>query len=929
VLPGWTPYAARVLIGREPERARIGALLEAALASRSGALVIRGEPGIGKTALLGDARAQASDMHVLTAQGLESESELPFAGLHQLLRPALHLIEELPRPQALALGGALGLAEHSGDDRFLISAACLTLLSELSEDRPVLCVIDDAHWLDTSSSDALVFVARRLGAEGIAMLFATRDREARRFDAHGLPELLLGNLDSSSAADLLGSQYETLDDRVRDLLVERANGNALLLVELPTALSPGQLSGAEPLSDDIPLTRDVEDLFLTRVRTLPEPTQRLVLLVAAETTGALAPVLRAAEASGIDIGAMAAAEQAGVLVVRGATVEVRHPLVRSAVYGAASWSERRSAHLALSAAFTDGSQADQRVWHRAAAVIGTDDEVARELESAASRARQQSGHGAAAAALERAARLSSDTESRARRLVAAADAAWHAGQPDRASALLDEATPIASDPRTRVECAHLRGVIAFWCGRLLDASALLIAESDGARHFDAVKALEMLFDAGEAAGWSGDSARMAEVGRHASELPRDDLGTEGFLADLLVAVGSLFEGKSTDEVPLVLDVVARADEVDEPRWLVWAASAAGVAGDQAREEAILGRATAIARGSGAIDTLSHVLVTAALRRLLGGRHWAYTEAAEGLTLAREAGLPNAAIVHSAVLAYFAAIRGDDDVCRAYATEVGETALLTDNGFANSIAAWSLGLLDLGRGRPQETITRLEAIRGTGPGVGHPYIAVMHTPDLVEACARCGRRELAVTALASLESFAVPEGPEWASALVARCRGLLAEDPDEAEAEFVDALRLHADSDRSFDRGRTALVYGEFLRRERRRTEARAQLRAALAEFENLGAEPWVERARSELRASGETARKRDPSTIDQLTPQELQIASLVAQGLSNKEVAAQLFLSPRTIDYHLRNVFAKLGITSRTQLAGLALEREAVASVTG
>jgi DNA-binding CsgD family transcriptional regulator len=908
-----------VLVGREPERARIGALLEAAHASRSGALVIRGEPGIGKTALLDDARAQGSGMHVLTAQGLESESELPFAGLHQLLRPALHLIDELPRPQALAVSGALGLAEHSGDDRFLISAACLTLLSELSEDCPVLCLVDDAHWLDTPSSDALVFVARRLGAEGIAMLFATRDREARRFDAHGLPELLLGELDSESAAALLGSHFGTLDSRVRDLLVERANGNALLLVELPTSLSTAQLSGAEPLPGEIPLSRGIEDLFLARVRTLPEPTQRLVLLVAADTTGALAPVLRAAEANGIDVGAMAAAEQAGVLIVRDATIDVRHPLVRSAVYGAASWSERRGAHLALADALTDALEADQRVWHRAAAVIGTDDDVATELESAASRARQHSGHGAGAAALERAARLSSDAGSRARRLVAAADAAWHAGQPDRASTLLDEATPIISDLRTRVECAHLRGVIGFWCGRLLDASALLIAESDGARQYDAVKALEMLFDAGEAAGWSGDSARMGEVGRRASKLPRDGLGADAFLADLLVAVGSLFEGKSTDEVPLVLDVVTRADDVDEPRWLVWAASAAGVAGDQPREEAILGRATAIARGSGAIDTLSHVLVTAALRRLLGGRHWGYTEAAEGLALAREARLPNAAIVHLAVLAYFAAIRGDDDVCRAYATEVGETALVTDNGFANSIASWGLGLLDLGRGRPQETITRLETVRESRPGVGHPYIAVMHTPDLVEACARCGQRELALTALTSLESFALPAGPEWASALVARCRGLLSEDPDEAEAEFLDALRLHTDSDRSFDRGRTALAYGEFLRRERRRTEARAQLRAALAEFEGLGAEPWVERARSELRASGETARKRDPSTIDQLTPQELQIADLVAQGLSNKEVAAQLFLSPRTIDYHLRNVYGKLGITSRTQLARMAL----------
>lgn len=438
-----------MLLGRDAERARIGALLQAARASRSGALVVRGEPGIGKTALLQDACEQAADMHVLTARGVESETNLPFAGLHQLTLPALHLIERLPSPQADGLRGALGLADTGRGDRFLISVACLTLLSELAEGGPVLCVVDDAHWLDAPSSDALLFVARRLGAEGMAMLFAARETDDLHFEAPGVPAIQLGPLDVGSAAELVTRHPgPAVAPPVQDVLVEQSGGNALALVELPVSLSPAQLAGEEPLPETLPLTRDLQRLFLDRVDRLPEPTQLLLLVVAADDSGTLSTIMRAAERLGIREDALAPAEQAGVVSVREASLELRHPLVRSAVYQRAASAERRAVHHALAEALDAELEQDQRAWHLAAAVPGPDLQVADELAAAAERASHRGGHAAAATAFQRAAQLSVDDESKGTRLVAAATAAWDAGQPNRAIALLQEAGPFVGDPRT-------------------------------------------------------------------------------------------------------------------------------------------------------------------------------------------------------------------------------------------------------------------------------------------------------------------------------------------------------------------------------------------------------------------------------------------------------------------------------------------------
>jgi DNA-binding CsgD family transcriptional regulator len=421
----------------------------------------------------------------------------------------------------------------------------------------------------------------------------------------------------------------------------------------------------------------------------------------------------------------------------------------------------------------------------------------------------------------------------------------------------------------------------------------------------------MLLDAG-LAGWdSGDYGCIAEVGARALALPRGDDREQQLLADVLAAVGALSQG---DPTPPVLEEIARTEDVDEPRLLVWAALGATVAGERAIEGALLKRAAGRARSSGAVDMLTLVLEGATVQGFLAGEYAVGVEATEGLRLARDAGLSNAASLHLASLTWLAAVRGRDHECRAHAAAVRESAWTTGAALANSIAEWGLALLDLGAGRPEHAATRLEALRAAPSGVGHPLYVLSSAPDLVEACVRSGRHDAARAAYEGVAGFARPGAPAWTLALAARCRALLAQD-GEAEREFAAALLIHPADHRPYDRARMQLLLGEHLRRQRQRVEAREHLRPAIETFEALGAAPWAERARAELRASGETARRRDPSTLEQLTPQELQVARLVGEGLSNKEVAAQLFLSPRTIDAHLRRVFTKLGVTSRTQLA--------------
>ncbi len=462
---------------------------------------------------------------------------------------------------------------------------------------------------------------------------------------------------------------------------------------------------------------------------------------------------------------------------------------------------------------------------------------------------------------------------------------------------------------------HLRGVIGFWCGPLPEACATLVAAADDAAATDSRAALEMLFDAGEAAGWCGDFPRLAEVGRRARALPRLDDPEDAWLAGLLAGVGGLWEGRSAESAREVREAVAAADGISEPRWLTWAAAGAGSAGEDERGEVLARRAVALARESGAVDALTLILSTVAVRGLLEGRFGVAAEAAEGYALAREAGLRNAAALHLSVLAHLDGVAGRDVSCRERAAEVAEITRDDGTTFADGIARWGVALLDFGAGRVDAALEGLLALSNPEPGAVHDHIALVSAPDLVEAAVRAGRPGDARAGLERFTAFAQADAPGWALALAARCRGLLAEDDGEAERELAAAVALHR---RPFDLARSHLLLGERLRRARRRADARGHLRAALESLEAQDAAPWAERARAELRASGESAR-RAADAATELTPQERQIARMVGQGLTNKEVAAQLYLSPRTIDAHLRSVFAKLGIDSRRALRDIPI----------
>jgi ATP/maltotriose-dependent transcriptional regulator MalT len=914
-------YDPGVLYGRDPERARIGALLEAARASRSGVLVLRGEPGIGKSALLEDTRDRASDMHVLRSRGVESESDLPFAALHQLLRPALGHIDQLPPPQAGALAGALGLAEGSGEERFLVFAACLSLLSELAERRPVLCLVDDAHWLDTSSADALRFVARRLDAEGILIIFAAREGEAHAFEAADLPSLVLEGLDTEAAATLLarGAGVDAVP-AVRSRLVEQTRGNALALLEVPSALTPAQLAGEEPLPEALPMTRQVESVFLERVRRLPEDAQRFLLVAAADDSENAGLVTRAAERLSVGPDALDTAEQAGLLLVRGLRLEFRHPLVRSAVYDVATSSERRAAHRALADVTADDEeQADRHAWHLAASVLDPDETVVLALEEAAARAETRGAYAASSRALERAAELSANGETRGPRLVGAARTAGMAGLHLHAAALANQALPLVTEPLQRAEIAQVLGVAEVQRGQPLTVVRSLTDAAKEIAPVDPAKALELLLYAMHAGSEGGNLAAHRDAAELASELTLSvDDDWSRCVAHLLVGCSAMVEGDSMRGAPVLEEALGLAFVTDDARLAYFASACALWIGDTDRTMALASRAVSLARMRGAIVILAGSLGVRASQLFLAQRFdEAVLAATEALKLATETGSENFELLGLAILAAVAAIRGDDDLARRRGEEVLERATARGLAVRAASARRALALIDLGRGRWSEALEQLDALSETPPGFSRPLVALMSAPDRLEAAVRAGRADKARLALEMFEEWATSSEAVWARPRLASCRAMATEG-EVATGHFEEALRLLDDA-RPFDRARIHLIYGEHLRRERQRLEARTQLRAALEGFEALGAEPWAERARSELRASGETARKRDPSTLSQLTPQELQIARLVAQGLSNKEVAAQLFLSPRTIDSHLRNVFAKLGITSRIQLARLPL----------
>ncbi|MGK5111209.1 ATP-binding protein [Geodermatophilus sp. CPCC 205506] len=908
-----------MLQGRERERAAVAALLEDAAAGRGGALVLRGQPGVGKSALLADTVARATADTVLRTQGIESESPLAFAALHRLLRPVMACADRLPPPQAHALRTAFGEQAGGEADRFLVFLAALSVLAEAAEQTPVLAVVDDAHWLDDASAAALLFVARRLQNERVALLFAARTGDVRGFDSGDLPALELGGIDREAAGALLSERAGVpVPAEVRDALLAGTGANPLALVELAEALTAEQLSGAAPLPERLPLTGGVERAFLDRCRRLPAEAQQLLLVAAADDSGRAAVVRQAAQGLGVGDDGLEAAERSGLLRVEGAAVELRHPLVRSAVYGAATSSGRRRVHRALAAALTGPDDADRRAWHLAASVEEPDEDVVAALDAAAERAVARGGHEAASAAWERAAELTPAGEQRARRLCRAAHSAWLTAQQVRGRALAEAGLALTADPGLRAELRRLRAHLEFHgasqdeAHRMVLEAAAEVAPHDRRQAGDLALLGAALAASGARSGSPIDpTALLPPAGPDAPDRDRCLVA----LVHGLSAVPRRDWRRSTASLRAAVDLADRIDGVRDEDVLINLGVAAYFLGDDDVALRLQDRLLHHARDTGGLVTTVHALTRRNIPELATGR-WsaAAAGAGEALTLAENSGQPVLAAWPTAVLAVLAALRGETARATRHPAAVeaivASSALGIVTELVTDLARWARGLLDAAD--PAAALRPLERL-------GSLPVAHLAAVDRVEAAVRAGRDDLARQRVADLTAFAEGTGAAWAAAVAAHGRAVLAEG-EEAEGHFRAALAAHEDSPRLPSRARTQLAYGRALRRARRRVDARPHLRAALAAFEDLGAAPWAELARQELRASGETARRRDAVAAPELTPQEQQVVRLVRQGLSNRDVAAQLFLSPRTIDFHLRNVFAKVGVASRTEMAALALD---------
>jgi DNA-binding CsgD family transcriptional regulator len=810
------------------------------------------------------------------------------------------------------------LGDGGGDNRFLVSVAVLSMLAAAAEHRPVLSVVDDAQWLDDASAHALLFAARRLKAERVVLLLAARDGDLQRFTAPEIAELRIGGLDATAAAELLVDNAGVpIPAEVSARLVEATGGIPLALVELPAVLTREQMGGREPLPRPLPLTEGVEHAYLQRVRRLPDDVQRLLLIAAAGDTARLALVVDAAARLGVPPTALDAAERAGLIRVRAGRLEFRHPLVRSAVYQGATTTERQNAHRALADALDLRSDADRRTWHRALAAVEPDEAVVAELEQTAVRARARGGVEAACTALEMAAELTAAPESRARRLAAAGQNAWLAGQLGRAATLLHQAGQVTTDPIVRADIDRLRAWIEFSVGDPVAGRHLLIQAAGEVAGFDGRRAMELLVEAAEAAWVTSDTSAAAELRRLSSQVPRGDATHDRFFGKLLDGFVGLLHGEFGRPVHSLADAMRLAVEAGQSDLLSRAGHTAFYLADDDAAYRLNAETVARARTSGAIGDLVFALQRLALAELLTGR-WAAAEASasEGVRLCRETGQPGLATPSLGWLAVLAALRGDRDQLATLLAETEDMARTHPLGVlqeqVDDALNWARGLDAAAGGRPAAALTRFSAM-------SHPALTMAAALDRIEAAAHAGRRDTALEWLAVLDAFAAHTAVGASQARVAHCRAVLAEGIT-AQGLFEEALTLHGRSSRPFERARTELAYGGLLRRARRRVTARAHLQAALDGFEQLGAGPWAERARSELRATGQTARKRNPSTVRQLTPQEIQVARFVATGLHTREVAAQLFLSTRTVDFHLRNVFAKLGISSRAELAHLSLD---------
>lgn len=905
------------LHGRRHECNSLDRLLEDLRRGESRVLVLRGEAGVGKTALLEYLIAKGSGCRIARAAGVESEMELAFAGVHQLCAPLLTHLERLPTPQRDALRTAFGLSTGEAADRFLVGLAVLSLLSEATEKRPLICVVDDAQWLDQASAQVLGFVARRLLAESVAMIFAVRDTRDDN-ELGSLPVMVVDGLSDVDALALLDSATPgRLDERVRDRVVAESNGNPLALLELPKELSAADLAGGFGRPDARPVANRVEQSFLRRVRVLPVETRRLLLAAAAEPVGDVTLLRRAAEMLGISIDAVAPAQADG-LIELGARVRFRHPLARSASYRAAAAEERREIHRTLAEVTDPGADPDRRAWHRAQAALGPDETVAGELERSADRAQARGGIAAAAAFLGRATDLTPDPGRRVARALAAAQAKFEAGAAHAAYELLTAAEIGPLDELQRARLARLRAHIVFAQRRGRDAPALLL---DAAKRLEALHAglaRETYVEALGAEIFVGrlgalGVVRVAEAARGAPPGPDPPRPTDILLDGLATR---FVDGYAAGVVPLKRALRSFCEHAARTkdgiiRWLWTACPVAPepMSADLWDDDSWLELAThavRLARDAGALATLPLALSYRAAVHVHAGEFAAASaliQEAEAITDATG----NAPLRYTSLT--LAAWRGDEEPAVRQIESGVKEATARGEGRALGLAGYARAVLYNGLGRYDAA---LDAARQACEFDDLGFFG-WSLVELVEAAVRAGAPDLALGAVGKLEERARAAASDWALGVLARSRALLEHGPS-ADALYREALTRLERCRIVVHLARAHLVYGEWLRRENRRLDARTQLRIAYDMLGHMGAEAFAERARGELAATGESVRKRMVESRDVLTAQEVLVARLAAQGRTNPEIGAQLFISPRTAEYHLSKVFTKLGITSRRSL---------------
>jgi DNA-binding CsgD family transcriptional regulator len=905
-----------MLFGRERESARIDEVLDASRQGRSGALVFRGEAGVGKSALLNAAVERADGMRVLRALGVESEVDVAFSGLHELLRPALSSLDAIPDVQAVALRAALALGADTVAERLAVFGGALSLLAAVAEEQPLLCVIDDAHWLDEASAAAMTFVARRLDADGIAMLFGVREPEIRTFAGPGIPELRLGGLDRAAARQLLAARLPPgAGTLVAEQLIEISRGNPLALIEMPSGLTASQLAGQGLLDEPARAGTAAEHGFRRRLAQLPRSTRHALLVVAASDVGELRALARALAVLGLDSLSLKSAEQAG-LITLASTVDFCHPLARSAIYGAADESERSEAHGALAVAAEAAGESDRRAWHLAAAARAPDEEIASALVGAAESARHRGGVWSEAKALERAARLTPEPRLRAQRLARAGDAAFRAGRPELADALLAEAVEGELELHELAHAQARRAYVRLERGELDDALNLMIGGANELEAVDPRAAATLLTNAATAADHHGlDIFSSLALAERAWRLAGDGAIDDPELCHI-VSFQRLSAGRLRDAMDLAWRCGELVENDFEGRVVVAdAASTLLYAGEHAAARRLLERAVAANRGAGALGDLGYTLHIYAQVDWYDGRlQRAYSHALEAVQIVQELGTPQTLDDCLSRLAMFEAVLGRESDSQPHGQRALESALQLGDRKNEVRARSALGMLALVTGDAEAAVAQLAPAVAAleAGGVANPNQFRIH-PDLVEAHARLGRWHEARPVVESLERQARATGISWALGAAMRCRALVADADAEAEAAFQEALRFH-ESAGTFEHARTELCLGEHLRRRGHRRDSRTHLGAALEAFEGGGATPWAERARTELRASGLTPRRRQAAARDELTPQELQIARLVAEGKTNRDVAATLFITPKTVEFHLTRVYRKLDIHSRTEL---------------